>query len=381
MHLRHPAPSVDREPPNASWPEEELETLGACPVCGSRERALTYQDLRDVVFCCAPGVWTAWTCATCHVLYLDPRPTEASIHKAYWNYYTHRRDVSSLLGKFVEKLKVGVRHSHLNKNFGYHLSGALPFGWIAYKWKPLQVEITNHTIRHLPPPQPFGNRLLDIGCGAGEFLEIARDLGFDASGLEIDPVARAQAQKADFIVHPGPFPDAGLERDYYDHITMSHVLEHLHDPMGAIREALILLKPGGRIWIKIPSLSALSYFAFGRNLRLLETPRHLVMFDAGSLEATLRKCGFIDVLSAPPSFLDQNYSYRAGWAISQNLNYDPMSLPDVPPSVEAEIVSTYERASSNHKLAEFVTMVATKPNSPVSPDATTSTSMTSLNAP
>jgi SAM-dependent methyltransferase len=286
-----------------------------------------------------------------------------------------------LLGKFVEKLKVGVRHSHLNKNFGYHLSGALPFGWIAYKWKPLQVEITNHTIRHLPPPQPFGNRLLDIGCGAGEFLEIARDLGFDASGLEIDPVARAQAQKADFIVHPGPFPDAGLERDYYDHITMSHVLEHLHDPMGAIREALILLKPGGRIWIKIPSLSALSYFAFGRNLRLLETPRHLVMFDAGSLEATLRKCGYIDVLSVPPSFLDQNYSYRAGWAISQNLNYDPMSLPDVPPSVEAEIVSTYERASSNHKLAEFVTMVATKPNSPVSPDATTSTSMTSLNAP
>lgn len=361
MRLGGLEPWVLREPPNASWPAEELETLGVCPICGSRERKLTYRDLRDVVFRSAPGAWKAWTCESCNVLYLDPRPTEASINKAYRNYYTHGRHVFSTIGKFMEKLKVSVRRSHLNKNLGYHLKGALPLGWAAYNWKPRQIEITNHTIRHLPPPQPFRNRLLDIGCGNGEFLEIARNLGYDASGLEVDEVARTQAQEAGFVVHPGPFPNASLERGFYDHITMSHVLEHLHDPAAAICDALSLIRPGGRIWIKVPNLSALSQSRFGKNLRLLEAPRHLVMFDPVSLDGLLRKGGFKDVVSLPPSFLDQDYSYRSGWALAQNLNYDPMSLPEVPSSIEAEILATYERASSNHNLAEFVTIVATKP--------------------
>lgn len=361
MQLFGQVSPVSRDPPNTEWPEKELETLGACPVCGSRKRISTQRELRDSVFFCAPGAWSAWKCQDCNVQYLDPRPTESSIHKAYANYYTHGRPASSLLRKLLEKLRIGIRHSYLNKRLGYRLSGELPFGWIAYEAMPRQATITLHTIRHLPPPRPNENSLLDIGCGDGEFLSIARGIGYDVAGLEVDPLSRTLAQKAGFLVHSGPFPGAVLQQGRYDYITMSHVLEHFHDPVGAIRCAFDLLKPGGRIWIKVPNLSASSHARFDQNLFILDPPRHLVMFDRPSLEALLREAGFGDVTSLPPSFLDQQNFFVGGWATSRG--YDPIVAlqTQVPGSITSDIVEAFDQACSSHDQAEVVTMIATKP--------------------
>ena len=73
-----------------SWPDNELELLKYCPVCGSRERELLHTGLRDRVFGVAPGDWTLHRCLECQSAYLDPRPTLATIGQAYTNYYTHQ---------------------------------------------------------------------------------------------------------------------------------------------------------------------------------------------------------------------------------------------------------------------------------------------------
>ena len=71
------------------WPADELEHLGECPVCGGIEREELEAALIDDTFQTAQGEWTLWKCDACHGAYLDPRPDEASIGRAYESYYTH----------------------------------------------------------------------------------------------------------------------------------------------------------------------------------------------------------------------------------------------------------------------------------------------------
>ena len=68
--------------PVEMWPSDELEGVDACPACGGPRRELLYRELRDRVSR-APGEWTLQRCLGCESAYLDPRPTEAAIGRAY----------------------------------------------------------------------------------------------------------------------------------------------------------------------------------------------------------------------------------------------------------------------------------------------------------
>ena len=72
------------------WPNEGLEELGQCPICGSDKKKIVHADLVDNTFYSAAGQWSLWLCIGCSTAYLDPRPTPDSIHMAYSSYYTHQ---------------------------------------------------------------------------------------------------------------------------------------------------------------------------------------------------------------------------------------------------------------------------------------------------
>lgn len=350
-----------RQPLEQIWPEEDLEKLGRCPVCGCRERVLAYEGLRDKTFFCAPGTWTSWRCGSCAVVYLDPRPTVASIGRAYGTYYTHQAESKSFFGKLLYAIQLGIRHSYLNKEFGYRLKGALPFGWIAYRLMPSQVSVTRNTVRDLPSPKHEGSRLLDVGAGNGEFLNVAGLLGYEAEGLEIDPAAYETARQRGLRIHLGTMPGSGLLAEHYDQITFAHVLEHFHDPYAALAEAFALLRPGGRIWIQIPNIAAQSLVRFGANSRLLEPPRHLVMFDSQSLRQIMERVGFQDVeLLNMPNAKFYYDMLAQSWMIEQGL--DPVAIPHslIPPDIKSEAQAMYRRAAGEGDRAEIITMTGVK---------------------
>jgi SAM-dependent methyltransferase len=78
----------------------------------------------------------------------------------------------------------------------------------------------------------------------------------------------------------------------YDVITLSHVIEHVHDPSALLRAIYRMLRPGGLLWLETPNLDSLGHARFGRNWRGLEPPRHLLLFSVDSLKFALAQAGF-----------------------------------------------------------------------------------------
>lgn len=357
--MTHP-PSQDRQ----DWPSGDLETLGACPYCQARPRQRLFAGLRDYAFQVAPGTWTLWRCQGCRAAYLDPRPTPASIGRAYSRYYTHAAPAGHGLeggGSPLRRLLTASLVGWLNRQYGHQLPAGRAAAAPLSALFPGSRRSVSHVIRHLPAPGRPGAQLLDVGCGGGDFLRLAAELGYQAVGLDFDPqaVSRGRAQGLD--IHQGGFPGSGLAPGSFAQITMSHVLEHLHDPLGAVREAYQLLEPGGRLWLTQPNLGAVGLEQFGPYWRGLEPPRHLTLVDCPRMRQLLREAGFqrIQLLDPVPV---AGFFYRQSLCQQQGLDPNGGDGPNGwGLDWDVRVRDADAVAASDPSRAENMTFVAYKP--------------------
>jgi 2-polyprenyl-3-methyl-5-hydroxy-6-metoxy-1,4-benzoquinol methylase len=278
---------------NTSWPPDGLETVPVCPICGDGRRELLYSGLTDMVFFCAPGEWTLSRCIACCSGYLNPRPNAKTIGLAYTNYPTHEPPQPSLDGapSWLARLKAGLRNDYFRSRYGAALRTSVPLGRLVVYLAIRRRLSIDRSVRHIRPPAP-GARLLDVGCGNGQFLLAAKALGWEAWGIDADSDAVKAARVTGLRVEHDTFPNTGMAAASFDAVTMNHVIEHLHDPVGALREVRRLLKPGGILWIATPNLESLGSRYYRWNWRGLEAPRHLVLFTVGSLRHACITAGF-----------------------------------------------------------------------------------------
>lgn len=137
-------------------------------------------------------------------------------------------------------------------------------------------------------------RILDVGCGAGEFVRAARGAGFEAEGTEFSAAARAMIK--DFPVYPGPSGSPGG----YDGITLWHVLEHTPSPKDMLEQVHARLGPGGVLFIAVPNVKSYWFNGVYRLVKgkwpELYTPEtkepHLFHFSAQTLRKYLESSGF-----------------------------------------------------------------------------------------
>lgn len=100
--------------------------------------------------------------------------------------------------------------------------------------------------------------LLDVGCGWGQLLKLAGDHGYDAMGLEASAGVAEIARRAfDVKVTVGSFPLTELNGRSFDVVVLSHILEHLPNPVEALKEAARILRPGGIVAIAVPNFDSL----------------------------------------------------------------------------------------------------------------------------
>ena len=280
-----------------TWPTNELQNIKICPVCGSSKRNVLYNNLIDITFLTAPGLWTLKSCGVCHSAYLDPRPNQESIGKAYNTYYTHKcgADQTKLadLGLF-RRLRRMLANGYLNNRYGAKREPSLNLGVWLVKLLPRQSSILDMQYRYLPKPIQ-GQALLDIGCGNGDFLLNAREAGWVVSGVEPDMMAVEIAQKRGLNVVLGTIDYLALQSNCFDAITLSHVIEHVHDPMKLLQAMNRLLKPDGIVYIDTPNIQSVGAQLFRNSWRGIEAPRHLVIFSTEGLVKLLSLTGFCNV--------------------------------------------------------------------------------------
>jgi SAM-dependent methyltransferase len=196
----------------------------------------------------------------------------------------------------LARLRRGVWNGHLNGRFGYdfapafRLAGSLLWLFPKRRWG------AEMTVRHLPRKRKgLAPRLLDVGFGRGEFLRSMREHGWQVKGLEPDHGAVEAARAEGLDVEQGLIDDAPYPSESFDAITLSHVIEHLHDPVASLTACNRLLKAGGVLWIATPNIASRAQRRFGRDWFGLDPPRHLVIFTRKSLERALRRTGFEEV--------------------------------------------------------------------------------------
>lgn len=276
------------------WPKDACETLEVCPICSSPNRKLLYDDLEDYTFECAPGKWVMYQCASCGVAYLDPRPNQETIGLAYKKYYTH--PVTELNNSRIKKLKLAMINGYRNRRFGVNFSPSSVLGILYFLFPGRKKDIDSEG-RGLEKMQVYkAAKVLDVGCGNGTFIALAKMMGCQAFGVEPDPEA-VKAAMAHNIEILGSFIDDVPDEynEYFDIITLSQVVEHVHDPVAMIEKCHKLLVAGGRLWIDTPNKDSIGCQVYGKYWRGLEAPRHLTVFNWDSLRSILEKIGFYNI--------------------------------------------------------------------------------------
>ncbi len=283
----------------SSWPHEALEPVPKCPICHSASRAKLYDNLVDDTFFTASGTWSMQQCTDCGSAYLDPRPTPESIGDAYASYYTHGslsrpqgRAVKEAVKRVLQFLSGSYAASLANPERDNRSLSAM-IGTVLVKALPPCREVVDARYRHLHRPEPNADRLLDIGCGGGEFLRRAQFLGWKTEGVDLDPKAVAAARSFGLNVNIGSIDSYANVREAFDVVTCNHVIEHVYDASHLVAAMHRILKPGGRLWVETPNINSAGHALFGKAWRGLEAPRHIAIFNYSALVRMLTNAGFL----------------------------------------------------------------------------------------
>ena len=205
-------------------------------------------------------------CRGCGLLYVNPRPTEAEIGKFYPEIYSWKEtlEADSSLTKWVRRSEKGYRY-HLLKD---EVSKVVKF-----------------------TGRSFG-RVLDIGCGTGDRLDVFRSKGFETFGVETSDSANYAKEHLNLNVSKGNLFSARFPDRFFDKVTLYNVLEHTHDPTRVCDEIHRILKDDGFLVIQVPNKNSLQHRIFKKRWAAFDVPRDLYYFGTESLRSLLEKVGF-----------------------------------------------------------------------------------------
>jgi SAM-dependent methyltransferase len=129
--------------------------------------------------------------------------------------------------------------------------------------------------------------ILDLGCGTGGLLRRMQRYGF-ANLTGFDPYTPLEADEPGFRVRRA---ELSAVTGTYDLIMMHHVLEHLVDPLQALRDAKERLNPGGKILVRVPIAGSWTWKLYREHWFNLDPPRHLLVPSARGMEALAARSG------------------------------------------------------------------------------------------
>ena len=197
-----------------------------------------------------------YQCRTCGFKFVFPRPDSTDEFYQLEAYYT--KGLSHLVERDETRLSTRIR---VHLAWRVDRSEALP--------DVISAELPNN------------GAIVDVGCGSGALIRELQNRGYAMTGIERDIESLSLLQ---LNVIEGTAEDlSNVPKHSFDGVVFSHVVEHLVDPVKALRDAADLLKTGGKLFCEVPNNES----TIARQSRLswehLDIPRHLNFFDERSL--------------------------------------------------------------------------------------------------
>ncbi len=228
--------------------------FAACNICNADDTVpVTSQNGYRVV-----------RCRNCGLVYVNPRPLRSELIALYETY--HQR---------------GKKDEH--------------------SWQRLMRRNFAEVSDLLSSRCPQKGSLLDIGCGYGHFLELMKGRGWSVAGLEPSEGPSAYASEKGLNVSRSIIEEAFFPEKSFEAITAFYVLEHLSDPLGALKKIRKWLKPGGLVVLRVPHTTPLvKLLAFFRiKNHLYDLPFHLYDFSPATIRRLMEAAGMEEIKVMP----------------------------------------------------------------------------------
>jgi len=269
-----------------------MNLLKKCDICGkSSFKFLFKQKDKNFNF---PDEFSLYKCRNCGLIFINPQLSWKELERYYpqTEYYAFKEIIKKEESKKVQ-LKLFLYDIYCNPKKNNYFLRIL--------FSPIKVLVRG--IKIVPH-----QKLLDIGCGSGQFLYEMKQFGFDVQGIEPSYFNKKAAKilniKPDLI--KAKYPD-----NFFDVITMNHVLQHVNNPSQILTEIHRILKKKGILIIGISNYRSLAYALFKKNWLQLDIPRHLSNYSDKLLIKFLEKKKFKVIKnhhnSRPNQFVDSLY--------------------------------------------------------------------------
>ncbi|WP_240469848.1 class I SAM-dependent methyltransferase [Cyclobacterium sp. SYSU L10401] len=251
-------------------------------------------------------------CKNCQLWFTNPRPDEKNIAKYYngENYISHQnknKGITDLIYRVVRKYTLRQKLKQINSRSKHR------------------------------------GKLLDYGCGLGNFVKVCQENGWTAYGMEPNEQAAQIAINQTKINLIKDLTALETEKKF-DVITLFHVLEHIHQLNKTVKVLLSKLKKRGLLFIAVPNRESQDATYFKENWAALDVPRHLYHFNETSMKYLAEKndCRiteilpmtfdsyYVSLLSHQYSGSDNNYlkalksGYLSNKAAKKNNNYSSL---------------------------------------------------------
>jgi SAM-dependent methyltransferase len=235
-----------------------------CNLCGLDNARVLFS--KKDKFGVAENEFNVVRCQGCELLYINPRPSQEEMGRFYPETYSWKEtlEADSFLTKWVRKLE---------RTYRYHL---------------LQDEVSK-VARFT---RRGSGKVLDVGCGTGDRLDVFRKRGFETYGVETSDSADYAKEHLKLNVIKGDLFSAKFPDAFFDMVTLYNVLEHTHNPNEVIKEIRRILKKDGFLIIQVPNKDSSQYEIFKKRWAAFDVPRDLYYFGVETLKSFLRKSGF-----------------------------------------------------------------------------------------
>lgn len=225
-----------------------------CILCGGMKHELVSERDRH------GGLLCTRLCAGCGLIRNDPVPTEPELDAFYASAYRESYKGASV-----------PRRRQVWRNF-------------------------DRTKRHMLTYRDVygqGGRWLDLGSGSGEFLYLARAMGAEVEGVEPhEGYCLYSRDTLGLPVRRATLDSSGYDPGSFDLIRLSHVLEHMRDPLRTLIQLRAWLRPGGVLYVEVPDIAE---EARNRLRGRLFHYGHINNFDPVTLRALAGAAGLVEL--------------------------------------------------------------------------------------